>query len=330
MSRHTLLNGGDLLARGVSNLATLRPILAGNEELTLASHATLRKDEWETIDERVNEVLRERLTVLDDLRDRGLVQPVSLGTILRVTERLEDFDEAEVSFDGDAAPRRDRPSFLKDVRPVPVIHKDFQIPWRQLEASRERGEPLDMTAAEQATRKVRDRIQALITLGKTAGGPEGGGIPGLTTAANRIQVSLANVWDGASGDPRADALRMLEAAYANNLHGPFGLYVPKNYWATIQDDYNENKGDRTHLERLLAFEDVEFVHPLDALPDDNVILLQLTRDVIDYSEAQAVTTVQWQKNPFVTNFRVLAVGGPQIKTQETDADTSVNGIIHLS
>jgi hypothetical protein len=56
----------------------------------------------------------------------------------------------------------------------------------------------------------------------------------------------------------------------------------------------------------------------------------MTRDVIDLSEAQAITTVQWEKNPFVTNFRVLTVAGPHIKKIQTEAGDTIHGIIHLS
>lgn len=327
-----LIGGEDLLARGVTSLAALRPVMADNAD-PFATNATLRKDEWEMVDDRVNSVMRERLTVVDDLRGRGLVTPVSLGTILRVTERLEDFDPAEISFDGDTAPTRDRPSYLRDIRPVPVISKDFQISWRQLAASRERGDPLDMTAAETATRKVRDRLQLLMAAGYAAG-PDGNGIPGFLTAANRLTVDLNADWDASGADPVGDIGRMLDAAYAVNLFGPFIVYVPKNYWGTIQRDYVSDAGagssTRTLRQRILEYTDIEDVKPLDALADDNIVMVQMTRDVIDISEAQSVTTVQWEKNPFVTNFRVLAVVGPHIKSVETDTQgETINGIVHL-
>jgi len=318
-----------------SAMRSLRPILGVNEGcmdeggFDLTVNATLRKDEWEQVDTRVNEVMRERLTVLDDLRAAGLVQPVSLGTILRITERLEQTRAAEISYDGDVAPTRDRPSFLRDTIPVPVIATEFQIGWRQLEASRTRGEPLDMTSASAATRRVRDKLQDLIVNG-FGHGPDGNSIPGLVTAANRQTVSLGTDWDESGAEIIDDVLRMLEAAYAVNLFGPFNLYVPKNYWAVLQEDYSTAKGDRTYIQRILAFEDVSAVRPLDTLADDNVVMVQMTSDVLDWSEAQAVTTVQWEKNPFVTNFRVLAVGGPHIKSMETEDGTTIHGIIHLS
>ena len=53
---YKLIGADDILAKGVSNLAQLRPVLGTNGD-PLAANATLRKDEWETIDARVNEVL---------------------------------------------------------------------------------------------------------------------------------------------------------------------------------------------------------------------------------------------------------------------------------
>lgn len=331
----------EFAARGVSDVRHLRPVLTAQMERAFyenaqVTNATLRKDEWETIDARVNDVMRERLTILDDLRSLGLVVPSSIGTILRVTERLNDTDDANVSYDGDTDPQGDRPDFARTVIPVPVISKDFRIGWRQLEASRKRGEALDVTAAGAATRKVRDMIQALITNGYGQGpGPGsnasgGTSIPGLTTASNRLTVTLDTNWDDSGADIVGDVLRMLETAYASNLFGPFFIYVPKNYWAVLQADYSTLKGDNTTLERILAFVDVKAVRPLDSLADDNVVMVQMTEDVIDFTEAQVVTTVQWEKNPFVTNFRVLSVGGPQIKDIATSEGTTINGIVHLS
>jgi uncharacterized linocin/CFP29 family protein len=324
----------------VVNVRSLRPILTTNMD-PIASNATLRKDEWETIDSRVNDVMRERLTVADDLRARGLVVPVSLGAVLRITERMDDFDAADISFDGDTDPSEDRPNFLQDVVPVPVIQKGFRINWRQLEASRQRGDPLDTTSAAVATRKVRDQLQNLITNGYGKGpgtNPRVASvalsIPGLTTAANRLTLTLNTAWDASGSDIIGDVERMLAAAYAVNLFGPFFLYVPKNYWATIQGDYVSDAGagtaTRTYQRRILEFVDIEAVRPLDALADDNVVLVQMTQDVIDLSEAQAVTTIQWQKNPLVTMFRVLSVAGPQIKSIQTDSEQTINGIVHLS
>lgn len=332
-----LIGAEDILARGISSLAQLRPVQSMNAD-TLAENATLRKDEWEQIDGRVNDVMRERLSIVDDLRGRGLVTTVSLGTLLRVTERMSDMDAADVSFDGDTDPTNDRPNYKRDVIPVPVIAKDFRINWRQLEASRKRGEPLDVSAAAIAARKVRDRLEAVFVSGWGSGpgsnptnSTDGQSIPGLTNAGSRLTQGKSASWATGTTDIVGDVLLMLNVAYNANLFGPFSLYVPKNAWANLQRDYSATTGQtRTTMERILAMADIKGVRPLDALPNDNAILLQMTEDVIDLTEAQAVTTVQWEKNPFVQNFRVLEVGGPQIKSIENTLGNTINGFVHLS
>lgn len=333
-----LIGGEELAKRGMFSATQMRPVLGLNAD-PYASNATLRKDEWEQIDARVNAVMRQRLTVVQDLRSRGLRQQVSLGTVLRRTERLADFDDAEVSFDGDTAPAKDRPEFLQDVIPVPVISKDFDVNWRQLAASRERGEALDVTGAALAARKVADKIQDLFANGYGAGpgtnpaSSDGLTIPGLSTAASALTVSGTD-WSASGTGIITDVVTMLKTAYNANLFGPFLLYVPKNYWAALQDDYSTAKGDRTFLERIRAFDDIEDVRPLDSLAAGtaataNVHLVQMTEDVWDLTEAQDVTTVQWEKNPFVTRFRVLFVGGPQIKKIERAGGNTIHGIVRL-
>ena len=339
-----VIGAEELVAKGVTSIKQLRPVLtaqmAAQQAAGMAVNATLRLDEWRQIDARVTEVMRERLTIADDLRALGLVTNVSIGTILRVTERIADFDAAEVNFDGDTPPEEDRPSFSKNVIPVPVISKGFRINWRQLDASRGLGEPLDVTAAGIATRKVRDQLQNLITNGlgrgpgyNPASGTDGQSIPGLLTAANRLKVSLGTAWDAASGaDIIGDVERALETAYSNYLFGPFYLYVPKTYWAAIQKDYQIVGGmsTQTYMARILSFADIKAVRPLDTLPDDNVVLVQMTEDVMDLTEAQTVTTIQWEKSPLVTNFRVLMIGGPHIKDIETQDGNTICGIVHIS
>lgn len=334
---YKILGAEELMAKGVSSLAQLRPVLTANTD-PLATNTTLRKDEWEQIDSRVNDVMRERLTIVEDLRAAGLVTPISVGTILRVTERLEDFDTAEVSFDGDTAPQRNKANFKRDVIPVPVISKDFTINWRQLEASRKRGDPLDVTSAAMAARKVRDQLQNLFAVGFGSGpgsnpqnSSDGQSIPGLTTHANRMIGTITQDWDdGTNPTPVADVQAFLQLAYASNFFGPFNIYVAKNYWAPIQADYSSAKGDNTIMQRILDFVDVRAIRPLDHLPADAVVMVQMTEDVLELTEAQAPTTVQWEKNPFVMNFRVLAVAGPHIKNTETSLGTTKVGIVHAS
>lgn len=315
----------------------MRPVLnaesveaAANAAGDMAINATLRKDEWEIIDERVNEEARNRLTVFEAFRSRGLVQSVGVGDIVRYSEYLSAFSDAKISFDGDTEPEQDRPEYGSDSRAIPIVSHGFRIGFRQLASSNRRGNNLSTDAAGLAARSVAHKMQDLITNGLASGGPTGGGIPGLTTAPNAIDVSIGTNWDASGADIIGNVEAMLDAAYNGYFFGPFALMVPKNYWATIQGDYSTLKGDRTYLERILAFTDIEAVLPNDALADDNVLLVQMTRDVMDISLALPMTTWQWAKTPARTDFRVLMIGGPQIKTVVGEDGTARNGIVHLS
>lgn len=301
---------------------------AANQAQNTAVNASLREDEWEVIDDRVNEEASNRLGVVDRWRDAGLTEDLGVGDIERVTERLEAFDEADISFDGETDPQRDRPNYLQDRRAVPIISQDFRIGFRQLASSRKRGNNLQTDSAGLATRAVTHRMQDLVTNGLASGAPSGGGIPGLTSATNRLTDNSFDQWSGSSGTPIEDVESMLSTLYSNFLFGEFELHVPKNYWALLQGDYSDNKGDRTFLERIEAFEDISAVIPNDSLADHNLVLVQMTRDVMDISEAQTMTTWQWEKTPAATEFRVLMIAGPHVKSIETEDGSTVNGFLH--
>lgn len=313
----------------------MRPQISANGR-RLAANATLRENEWKMLDDAVTQPLYERLTVVDDFRSRGLVEPISEGTIIRRTERVREFEDAEIHFDGATRVNRDKVNYEADEIGVPIISKDFVIGFRQLSASRTKGEALDTTSAMLAGRKVRDQVENLITNGLSTGTPVGSSIPGLTSAGSRRTVTLSDQWDGAGNVDEIipDIEAMLAEAYSVNLFGPFVVYVPKNYWAIIQADYQTSGGatiNRTVMQRILQYEDIVAVRPNDKLADDNVVMVQMTKDCMDLSVARDVVTVQWNVDPFEVQFRVFFIGGPQIKTRENDADgTTIHGIVHLS
>ena len=294
-----------------------------------ADNATLRKDEWETIDEAVVDVMRERLTIVGDMQASGLTTDVGLGTIHRIVERMQDVGDAELSMDGDTDPERHRHTYASQTFPVPVISQDFRISRRQLEASRTRGSDLQTDNAMASGRAVREKQEDLVVNGVTGIGPDGNDLDGVSNGSNELTDSLGTSWPASSGTPIADTEKMLNTAYTNNLTGPFRMYVPDEYWAGLQGDY-KSESDRTVINRIEAFEDIESVRPLFPLADDNVLLIQWTSDVLDLTVGQNPTTIQWEKNPMVTNFRIFSVMSPAVKTIEQPDGTTINGIIHLS
>lgn len=295
-----------------------------------AINATLRKDEWEIVDARVNIEARDPLNVFEQFRSRNLVETIGIGDIERVSEFLSGFTEASVTFDGEASFEVDRADYGNDRRSIPIISHGFKYGFRQMASSEKRGNNLQTDSAGLAGRSVGTRVRDLITNGLATGGPSGGGIPGLTTAPLAIDVSLGTAWDESGATIVDDVLEMIQAAIDGFFFGPYILWVPKNYWTTLANDYSTQKGDRTFLERILAIPGIDDVIMNASLDDDNVILQQATKDVMDLSLALPMTTWQWQKNPTATQFRVLTLMGPHIKTVMGEDGTARNGIVHLS
>jgi len=87
---------------------------------------------------------------------------------------------------------------------VPVIDKEFEVMWRELEAGRSSGMPLDLQDAENAARKVAEDEDKLLITGEYTGF-RALGVEGLSTATGRNTKASAGAWP-------ANALTDLSAA----------------------------------------------------------------------------------------------------------------------
>jgi len=109
---------------------------------------------------------------------------------------------------------------------VPVIDKEFEVMWRELEASRSSGIPLDLQDAENAARKVAEDEDKLLITGEYTGF-RALGVEGLATATGRNTKASAGAWP-------ANALTDLSAAIGElETDGHMGPYacVLRASWA---------------------------------------------------------------------------------------------------
>ncbi len=295
----------------------------------LRTNAILRKDEWVQFDTAVVEVARERLGAVEDLIGRGLTFPLgnALGTTIVEWEQMSDMEPAEINMAGVTEGERDRVDFTLKSLPVPITHKDFRLNIRALEASRRLGEALDVTQARLASRLVSESIEnqlfngaAITVLGST--------IPGLTTAANRnLGTSAAWQTAGTAGeDIIDDVIAMIGAAEGDNMFGPYGLYCSIAAKNNLNNDYKANS-DRTTLERMQAIDGLASIRGTSKLTGKNVLLVQLTSDVVDIVVGMQPTTIQWEDmGGMITNFKVMSIMVPRVK----DTSTAQSGIVHFS
>lgn len=301
-------------------------------ERPIHTNATLRKDEWIDLEDQVIEAARERLVIVDDLIQAGLTYNVGgLGTIISEWETASEMTDADITMDGESKADKDRQEFgLKGV-PIPVIQKPFNIGERSLLASRTRGAALDVTSGTEAARAVARASERMIFNGANIGAVSSAGdkysIPGLTTFADRATFTIQN-WAAGTVTPEqifADILAMIKKLETDERHfGPFHLYIPGAYASRFREDFKAH-GTRTLMQRTLDEDSIAAVRVSDVLATGNVVLVQMTRSVLDLAIASNVTTVQWQSGSGWTNhFQVYAAWAPRLKS---DFDNRT-GILH--
>lgn len=299
------------------------------QAIPVANAATLRKDEWKVLDDAIVKAAKERLRLVADLRATGLVFtiPQGMGKTVLETETQSDVNDAIISMDGLRESPNDRPEYELGMLPLPITHKDFQFSARQLLTSRNGSSPLDTTSSELAGRKVAEGIEKL-TLGITSTYVYGGGtVYGLTNFISRLTQTLtaptAAGWTGNTF--LTEVLAMRTQSRAAFHFGPWMLYVSPNWDAWLDEDFKTNS-DRTLRERVKACDGIGDIRTLDFLTGFDVILVQMTTDVIRMVIGMDITTLQWDtKGGMQKNFKVMAIMVPQVRGDFNDTTGVVHG-----
>ena len=171
-----------------------RLLATGMKANALRTNDTLRKDEWKELDETVIKISRQRLVGVQDLIGRGLVYNLGngLGTTVLEYEKESDISEAQMNMDAATRGAGDRITYDIGYLPLPIVHKDFQISIRALEASRKLGMPLDTATAAMAATKVSEKIEEILFTGASSYTFGGGTIYGYTDfSSNSVTLELS-------------------------------------------------------------------------------------------------------------------------------------------
>lgn len=294
----------------------------------LAINATLRRDEWMYFDNTVTQIARERLTIVQELMSRGLTWdlPNALGVLAIEWDKVGDLEPAQMTMSGLDEALKDQLDYGSDSMPVPMIHKEFTMNLRQLEAARRNGRQMDSTHAAVATRKVADLVEQLIFTGATISSANGR-IWGLLNHPHRTTGSIGSSWASDSGENIiTDILAMIEDARLNNMFGPFLLFIPGAWGVSLSRDYKANSSD-TILDRIMKITGILAVIPTNRLTAGNVLLVQASSDVIQLINGMQPTLLQWDsRGGFEINFKVVAIMLPRIRSDYAEQ----SGIVHYS
>jgi uncharacterized linocin/CFP29 family protein len=115
---------------------------------------------------------------------------------------------------------------MRSQRPLTLVSKDFSLHWRDIEAARQLGLPLDMGAAAAASTLCAAREDELILHGDKALG-----LDGLSTVAGRRMVTRRD-W-GVSGHAFLDIVEAIDHMAAAGYYPPYALICSPNLYACM-------------------------------------------------------------------------------------------------
>lgn len=298
----------------------LERLLAANMDVNaLRTNGLLQDREWKEMDDVVIKTTRQRLVAVGDLITKGLRKQLTnaMGTMVYEWETMDHMEGAGISMDGMSDTDNEHVNFGLDSVPLPLVHKNFQIGIRALAASRGRGESLDTIQIAQASQIVAETNETILFKGIENFSYGSGKVYGYTTAPNRSLFTITKSWKDATktgAEMLKDVQDMLTLAASKRFYGPFTLYVPATDSYHLDDDYKAN-GDTTVRERILKLNGVANIVISDFLPTDNLVLVQLTSDVIDIIEGFQPRVIEWQSGGgLMSKFKVMSMLVPRIKS----------------
>jgi uncharacterized linocin/CFP29 family protein len=297
----------------------------------LRTNDVLSTREWIEVDTTVVGEAAIRLRGVADLISRGLTYnlPNAMGRTVYEYGMMGDMDPAVVSMDGMSRGEDDAQEMGFAQLPIPITHKDFFINLRKLAASRNVGEGLDLTQGRTASRLVAEELERMLY----QGGPTFGALPiyGYTTHPSRNTVSFGTngnwVQAAKTGENiLADVLAMIALAEGDRMNGPYVLYVSRNASTKLAQDFKANSDD-TILDRLLRVPGLSAIEIVDQLPANNVVLVQMTSDVVQWLMGETIQTIMWDVNGGMgVNFKVFGIQVPIIRADRSGR----SGIVHMS
>jgi hypothetical protein len=316
------------------------------------ANAVLPKDAWIELDTAVMDVIRDELVVVADLIAAGLVHPIAdLGVTVTEWQRLKDMADAQTDMAAETAGDEDALDFSLDGAPVPITHKDFRLNIRQLLASLRAGQGLDTLSVNVATRKVRDRWEAMVVNG--TGGVTSGGytIYGLTTHPQTTTDTADNFAGGGAGSGdfstvgnAYDVMVGMLSSLANKGYrtGPVGVYVARAQFNELMKRY----ADGSRQSQIASIMEnlgeavggrIRYIKASDDLATGVVVMVALRIDVVDLAIVNLaggqIVPVQWSSmgelggRGILEHFKVMGAMVPRIKAFYNEAGTLVNGIV---
>lgn len=302
---------------------------------------SLTTDEWKRITSRVVAIRKRALTAVNALRAAGLDRPLSIGMLADEWQTVSDIGQAEVAMDPADSTRMEDPAYGTDGAALPIVHKDWEIGWRRLQASRRNGGGLNAVVAAQMSRAVSEKQEQLIFRGAPHINYKGYSTEGLITHDNRLTYTGSDWSSGTSESETAKFIRDDFLALFERLED--AKFTDGNYLAFLSRPQAQQlraavatlaSGDTSDMnmrERLNTEFETElggiYSIETDYLPAGNAVVLQPSPDVMNVGIAENVQPVRWSSNAgFVNKIKFMSS-----MNVEVYADASGQaGVVHAT
>lgn len=261
--------------------------------------APLQDGDWERVDETVVKTAKQHLV---GRRFIPVFGPFGVGVQTIHHDVFEGMGDTCVNMTGDCD-EEPLGAGERDYRRLPILHKDFQVHWRDIETAQKFGVPFDCSLAAAAAFFVATAEDRLIFHGR----PELK-IDGLLTAKGRTQLSM-NDWTK-PGTIFDDVAAASEKLASNSFYGPYALVLSPKLYAMANRVY-ENTG-------VLELEQIEKIANAGVfrsalLPDDKAMLVSTGAQNMDLAVAQDLVTAYLDTEKMNHVFRVMEVLTLRIK-----------------
>lgn len=263
------------------------------------SDSPLTEKEWEKIDEIVVSTARTHLVGRKFIPVFG---PFGVGQQVVANDLYsgEEGSNVDMSGDGESTPLG---TGQRQYLQLPIIYKDFQIHWRDVETSRQQNMPLDCSLAAAATAFLADTEDDLIFNGRSDIGAEG-----ILTVKNRNQLAKGD-WND-PGKIFDDVVKAIEVLTTDGFYGPYALVLSPKLYALANRVY-ENTG-RLELEQIKEVV-MGGVFRSARLASDQAVLVSTGPQNMDLAVSQDLITAYIDTDNLNHVFRVMEMVALRIK-----------------
>ncbi len=304
---------------------TLNAGTENEESIVQNAPSTMTKEQYLELDTVVIEAARARMNYVADLNAQGRTYSVRNGmaTMMLQYQKMKNLGPATISMDGLAPDQRERPTFDSGYLPLPIIHKGFGFPLRQLLASRQ-GQipmPLDTTLASQCGEAIGEYVEALALGTAETYSFDGYPIYGLKNHPDKIAVTItaptAPGWTPkVLYDELLSARQML---YDIRHYGPYNILVAPAWDEYLDNDYSLAKGNDTLRTKILGVEKFKSLKTSDFYTGFELTIEHQSAKTSRMVNAMGIVTVNWTGHGGLSkDWKIMTIQVPQVRPDAND------------